>query len=173
MCTISVDMMLAGRSSCSTRPVLFFPAHFCYTAKTNWSLQMVDKAIGHKSPATLLSHRSLSLFSPKGNQQERRRHWPKKKANKPPPASHPCKEKNNTRTHTHKKKNMRHNCHTSWQLAAFCHFKWTSKGEKQWGEHCEPSSESHFQWGMRGLQQWLWMRTDVNQDNTKCICCVK
>lgn len=170
MCTISVDMMLAGRSSCSTRRVLFSPAHFCYTAKTNWSLQMVDKAIGHKSPATLLSHRSLSLFSPKGDQQERR-HWPKKKANKPPPASHPCKEKNNnTRTH---KKNIRHNCHTSWQPAAFCHFKWTSKGEKQWGEHCEPSSEGHFQWGMRGLQQWLWMRTDVNQDNTKCICCVK
>lgn len=121
ICARSVwTLMLAGRSSCSTRRVLFFPAHFCYTAKTNWSLQMADKAIGHKSPATLLSHLSLSLFSPKGDQQERRTHWPKKKkANKLPPASHPCKEKN---THTHIQKTIRHNWHTSWQLAAFCHF---------------------------------------------------
>lgn len=104
ICAPSVwTLMLAGRSSCSTRRVLFFPAHFCYTAKTNWSLQMADKAIGHKSPATLLSHLSLSLFSPKGDQQERRTHWPKKKkANKPPPASHPCKEKK-PHTHTHTK----------------------------------------------------------------------
>lgn len=40
-----------------------FSALSFYTRKTNWSLQMADKAIGHKARATLLSHNLLSLFS--------------------------------------------------------------------------------------------------------------
>lgn len=104
ICARSVwTLMLAGRSSCSTRRVLFFPAHFCYTAKTNWSLQMADKAIGHKSPATLLSHLSLSLFSPKGDQQERRTQWPKKKSEQTPTRLPPLQRKKHTHTHTYKK----------------------------------------------------------------------
>lgn len=56
----------ASEASYYSRESIFFWAFSAlshYTRKTNWSLQTADKAIGHKNPATLLFHNSLSLFS--------------------------------------------------------------------------------------------------------------